>query len=222
MAKRLLRADLHNHTHYSPDSITSPQRLVRECLRRGLDCLAVTEHNTIEGALTVKALAPFQVIVGEEIRTAAGEILGLFLSEEVPPRLSPEETVARIKAQGGLVGVPHPFDRARYALRHDAMLRLVRQIDFIEAFNARIVFPRDNAKARRFAQENGLAMSAASDSHSPWEIGRAYVEIADFQGPESFLAALREGRIVGRLSSPLVHLWTRWASLRRKLGWRPV
>jgi predicted metal-dependent phosphoesterase TrpH len=228
MSTHLLRVDLHSHTYHSPDSIASPEQLVRACLRRGIDCLAVTDHNSIRGALAAREVvsadeaSSIKIIVGEEIRTVAGEIMGLFLTEEVPARLSPEESMRRVKDQGGLVGIPHPFDRLRIALAYEDMLRLLPEIDFIEVFNARIVFLGDNRKAQRFAQEHGLAVSAASDAHSSWEVGRSYVEMADFEGPEEFLASLREGRIVGRLSSPLVHLFTRWAWLRRKLGWRPV
>jgi len=222
MTARLIRADLHSHTFYSPDSITSPQRLVRECQRRGIDCLAVTEHNTIKGALAVQEIAPFPVIVGEEIRSSQGEILGLFLSEEVPPGLPPEETVRRITEQGGLVGIPHPFDRFRSALDYEAMRRLAPRIHFIEVFNARTTFPGDNGRALRYARDNGLPVTAVSDAHSPWEVGRAYVEMPPFDGPDSFLAALRHGHIVGQRSNPLVHLASRWAGLRRRLGWRPV
>jgi len=219
---KLLRADLHSHTYYSPDSVISPQRLVQESLRRGIDCLAVTDHNTIAGALAVKELAPFRVIVGEEVRTAAGEIMGLFLTQEVPRGLSAEETVARIKAQGGLVGVPHPFDRFRQGLGEGVMLRLLPQIDFIEAFNARVMRADATRQAERFARERGLALSAGSDAHSPGEVGIAYAEMAEFDGAQSFLEALRQGRPVGRLSGWWVHLWSRWASLRHRLGWRPA
>ena len=219
--ERVLRADLHTHTYYSPDSILSPRRLVQECRRRGLNCVAVTDHNTIRGALAARELADFRVIIGEEIRSAGGEIMGLFLTEEVPQGLSPDESIERVKEQGGLVGVPHPYDGQRYALRHEDMVRLRDEIDFIEALNARIVFPANNDKARRFADERGLAMSAGSDAHSPWELGRAYVEIAEFNGPQEFLASLRDGRLVGRLSSPLVHLISRYAAVRRWRGWRP-
>ena len=221
-SERLLRADLHTHTYYSPDGITSPRRLVEECRRKGIDCVAVTDHNTIRGAPAVRELADFSVIVGEEIRTAGGEVIGLFLTEEVPRGLSPQETIERVKAQGGLVGIPHPYDRQRGALRHEELSRLVGQIDFIEALNARIIFPDGNGKARQFAQERGLAMSAGSDAHSPWEVGQAYMEMREFDGPQDFLQALREGRPAGRLSSPLVHLLSRYALLRRWLGWRPA
>ena len=219
--ERIRRVDLHSHTRYSPDGITSPRRFVEACRRKGIDCVAVTDHNTIRGALAVQELADFRVIVGEEIRTSAGEVIGLFLTEAVPGGLSPQESIERVKAQGGLVGVPHPYDRLRIALQHEEMLRFLPQLEFIEAFNARIVFPGDNDRARRFAREHGLAMSAGSDAHSPWELGRAYVEMGEFEGPGDFLEALRKGRLVGRLSSPLVHLWSRYSAVRRWLGWRP-
>ncbi len=217
----VLRVDLHSHTHYSPDSIATPRQFVQACRRKGITCLAVTDHNTIRGALAVKELADFRVIVGEEIRTDRGEIIGLFLSQEVPRLLSPEESIERVKAQGGLVGVPHPYDHQRGALRHDDILRLLPQIDFIEVLNARIVFPRDNERARRLAEEHGLAMSAGSDAHWAPELGSVYVEMGEFAEPQEFLQALRQGRLAGRLSSPLVHLISRYAWLRRKLGWRP-
>jgi hypothetical protein len=219
---RLLHADLHSHTHYSPDSIISPRRFVEACRQKGIDCVAVTDHNTIRGALAVRELADFRVIVGEEIRSADGEIIGLFLTEEVPRGLPAEESIERVKGQGGLVGIPHPYDRLRSALRHEEMLRLAERIDFIEALNARIVFPGNNDKARRFAREHGLAISAGSDAHSPRELGRTYVEMREFEGAPDFLEALRGGRLIGKLSSPLVHFWTRYAVLRRKLGWRPA
>jgi predicted metal-dependent phosphoesterase TrpH len=219
----LLKADLHTHTYFSPDSITSPDRYVQTCLERGIKCVAVTDHGSIGGALAVGKLASFRVIIGEEVESSEGEIIGLFLQEEVPAGLSPEETVQRIKEQGGLVCIPHPFDRFRGEhLAEAALMRILPQVDIIEALNARTIFRRDNERAARFAQEHGLAMSAGSDAHSTRELGRACVEMAEFEGPREFLAALREGRIVGRLSSPLVHLYSRWAWLRRRLRWRPT
>ncbi len=218
---RRVRVDLHNHTHYSPDSILSPREFVREARRAGLGCVAVTDHNTIRGALAVRELADFPVIIGEEIRTAEGEIIGLFLEEDVPPDLPARETVERVKAQGGLVGVPHPFDSLRSALREDRLHQLIDEIDFIEALNARMVFSSRNDKARTFALEHGKPVSAGSDAHSALEVARAYVEMPEFEGPTQFLAALGDGRLTGKLSSPLVHLISRYASFRRLLGWRP-
>ena len=219
----MLKADLHTHTCFSPDSLTAPEKYVQTCLGRSINCVAVTDHNDIGGALAVEKLASFRVIIGEEVESSEGEIIGLFLQEGVPAGLSAEETVQRIKRQGGLVCVPHPFDRFRAEhLAEAALMRILPQVDVIEALNARTTFRRDNDHAARFAQEHGLAVSAGSDAHSTRELGRACVEMTEFEGPREFLAALREGRIVGRLSSPLVHLCSRWAWLRRRLGWRPA
>lgn len=218
---KLIRVDLHNHTYYSPDSLLSPSRFVREARRRGLDVIAVTDHNTIRGALAVRELSEQPVIIGEEIKSADGEILGLFLSEEVPKGLAASETIARIKEQGGLVGVPHPFDSLRSALDEDVMLTLIDQIDFVEALNARMVFSGHNDKARDFAAAHALSTTAGSDAHSPWEVARCYVEMPPFEGPRDFIAALRQGRLTGRLSTPFVHLISRYAYLRRALGWKP-
>jgi predicted metal-dependent phosphoesterase TrpH len=219
----LLKADLHTHTYFSPDSITSPDKYVQTCLKRSINCVAVTDHGSIGGALAVEKLASFKVIIGEEVESSEGEIIGLFLQEEVPVGLSAEETVQRIKEQGGLVCIPHPFDRFRGEhLAEAALMRILPQVDIIETLNARTIFRRDNERAARFAQEHGLAMSAGSDAHSTRELGRACVEMPEFDGPRQFLAALKEGRIVGRLSSPLVHLHSRWAWLRRRLCWRPT
>lgn len=220
--ERPLRVDLHNHTYYSPDSILSPERLVREARRRGIDCVAVTDHNTIEGAAVVREMGGLRVIVGEEVRSRDGEILGLFLTEQVPRDLPALETIELIKAQGGLVGVPHPLDHLRSALRYEVMVELIQQIDFIEALNARIVFPSHNRRALELARKHGLAASAGSDAHSPWEVGRAYVEMRDFDGPGDFLEALRSGRLAGSLSSPLVHMISRYAVVKRWLGRNPA
>lgn len=224
---RPIRADLHNHTHFSPDSILSPEELVKRCRKKSINCVAVTDHNTVRGGIEVQRIVEqrriedLRVIVGEEIRSAEGEILGLFLNEDIPPGLSAEDTIQRIREQGGLVGVPHPFDWLRSALDNERMRDLADRIDFIESYNARIVFRHHNGKAGKFAADHGLAVSAASDAHSPWEVGRAYVRMRDFTDAEDFLEALREGRIRGRLSSPLIHLTSRFAVLRRRLGWRP-
>lgn len=222
-----IRADLHNHTHFSPDSILSPEQLVEHCLRRGIHCIAVTDHNTVRGGLEAsrivaeRQIADLRVIVGEEVRSADGEILGLFLTDDVPRGLSGEETIERIKLQGGIVGVPHPFDHLRSALDYRRMVTLVEQIDFIETLNARIVFRSHNRKAQDFALDHGLAGSAASDAHSHWEIGRAYVDMQGFDGPADFVDNLREGKTRGSVSTPLIHMVSRFAVLRRKLGWRP-
>jgi predicted metal-dependent phosphoesterase TrpH len=217
----MLKADLHLHTNFSPDSLITPEGLVTRCLKVGLNCVAVTDHNVLEGALRMQTIAPFRVIIAEEIKTTEGEVIGFFLRERIPPGLSPEETVRRIKEQGGLVGVPHPFDRLRREpLRQAALERVVSQIDIIETFNARVTVGSDNARAAAFAEEHGLACSAGSDAHSLLEVGRACVEMDDFETPQEFLESLRKGKIDGKCSSPLVHVISTWAKLRRRLPLR--
>jgi len=219
---RLIRADLHNHTYYSPDSILSPAQAIERARQAGLDCIAITDHNTVRGGLAARDMADgFQVIVGEEVRTAAGEVLGLFLEEDVPRGLPAHETVALIKAQGGLVGVPHPFDHLRSALGEAEMEELIHEIDFIEALNSRIVFGVHNKLAREFARRHQKPVTAASDAHCAREVGRAFVEMPPFTGRDDFLESLAQSRLVGRLSSPLIHMVSRYATIRHKLGWNP-
>jgi predicted metal-dependent phosphoesterase TrpH len=214
----MLTADLHLHTNASPDSMITPQALVKCCQEKGINCIAVTDHNTMDNVEAVGQIAPFKVIPGEEIKTSEGEIIGYFLSEVVPSRLSPEETVARIKAQGGLVAVPHPFDRLRREPLHEAALRRVLpEIDIIEALNARVTVAGHNRRAASFADEHGLACSAGSDAHSLMEVGTAYVEMEEFDTPEQFLESLREGTLCGGRSVPLVHLISTWAKIRRRV-----
>ena len=144
-----MRADFHMHTYYSRDCATSPEALVARALRMGLGCIAVTDHNTIRGGQAVARIAPFPVIVASEVKTTHGEITGLFLTEEVPRGLSPMETVERIKAQGGLVSIPHPYDSVRTSvLSADAMVEVLPHADIIEAFNARNVFRGADERAR--------------------------------------------------------------------------
>ena len=222
-ALRLLRADLHNHTRWSPDSNMAPATLVRLCPGRGINCLAVTDHNRIDGALEAQALAPpsLRVIVGEEIRTAEGEIIGLFLQEAIPRGLSPEETCERIKAQGGVVYVPHPFDRFRRSpIRRAALDRVRDRIDALEVLNARNLWPGHDAAAEAYAARWAIPGGAGSDAHTPFEVGNAWVEIEDFRSPQEFRAALRHGRVGGRHAGPWVHVITRWVRLRKALAGR--
>jgi predicted metal-dependent phosphoesterase TrpH len=218
-AEATARADLHSHSYFSPDSILSPRDLVRRAREAGLTHIAVTDHNTIRGGLEAREIADgVEVIVGEEVRSADGEILGIFLSEEIPRALPGAETIARIKQQGGIVGVPHPFDHLRLALHEQQIMANIDDIDFIEALNSRIVFPTHNKRALEFARRHALPASAASDAHSPREVGRSYVEMPAFSGRDDFLAALREGRLAGRLSSPFIHLVSRYARVAHRLG----
>jgi predicted metal-dependent phosphoesterase TrpH len=200
----------------------SPEALVRACQRAGLDIIAVTDHHTIRGALAVQEVAPFRVIIGAEFRTADGEIIGLFLEEDVPRGLSARETVKRIKDQGGIVQIPHPFDRFRRKhISYSALLDILPDVDVIEAFNARTTLKSDIMRGVEFIREHRKDHTAlptgVTDAHTAFEIGQAYVEMPTFDGRDDFLDALRHGRIEGRRTTPLIHVATRWTVLMKKL-----
>jgi len=216
----LLKADLHVHTRYSKDSTSPTEKVVQRCIELGINCVAITDHDCIGGALEVKGIAPFKVIVGEEVLTSSGEIIGLFLTEEIPPHLSAKETVARIKSQGGLVCIPHPFDRFRphSRLHRDALERIMPDVDLVEVFNSRTLLKRDIARAVELARSYGLPGTAGSDAHVTQEIGRAYIEIPEFNDAGQFKTALLQGVISGRRTSPLIHLYNVRNRLIKRLG----
>jgi predicted metal-dependent phosphoesterase TrpH len=220
----MLRVDTHIHTHFSPDSATDPAKLVSRCLKTGLNCIAITDHNTIDGALEVQRLAPFSVIVGEEIKSAGGEIIGLFLQEAVPRDLPALETVQRIKEQGGLVAIPHPFDHFRRSvIDPQALQDVLPNVDIVEAFNSRNTFRRDNRTALDLAMKHGLLTSAVSDSHTLMELGRTYVEMPDFDGtPQGFRQSMAQGNLVCHQFTPLIHVLTTFTKGQKRLArlWR--
>ncbi len=215
----MLRGDFHMHTWRSRDCGTPPKSLVKRALKVGLSCIAVTDHNEVDGAFEVRDLAPpeLKVIVAEEIKTPYGEITGFFLRERIPPGLGPVETCRAIKEQGGLVSIPHPYDRVRNSpLDEDQVSGILPYIDIVEVFNARTTLERDNERAKAFATEHGFAMGAGSDAHCTLELGAVAVVMPPFEGPDGFLASLREASITGRRSSPLVHLVSTVNKVRSK------
>jgi predicted metal-dependent phosphoesterase TrpH len=216
MMDKILKADFHIHTKYSMDCNMPLEDIINRCLETEINCIAITDHDAIDGALKMQTLAPFTVIAAEEILTSHGEVIGLFLKEWIPSGLPIEQAIARIKAQGGLVCLPHPFDTFR-GLRLDSkrLEDLVGQIDIIEVFNARSPIPRDSNKARDFARKHDLPGTVGSDAHSPGEIGHTYIEMSAFDGQEDFLKALREGKIHRHRSSPLVHFSGIWAKIKK-------
>jgi predicted metal-dependent phosphoesterase TrpH len=222
-----LRADLHTHSHYSRDSVLSPEAYIRECVRRGITCAAVTDHDAVDGAFYIRDLAarqgaPLKIIVGEEVKTAEGEIIGLFLKELVPRGMSPEDTIRAIHEQGGVATIPHPFDIFRRSvLTHDALERVAGSVDAIEGYNCRNILGRHDAAARQVAAAHGKPISVGSDSHSPWEIGGVSIEIDDFGSPADFIRNLGGGSMTFKRSLPMVHWISTYAKIRWRLGMRP-
>ena len=194
----------------------SLENIISRCLETGISCIAISDHGTIDGALKMQSLAPFPVIAAEEILTPHGEITGMFLQESIPSGLSIEQAISRIKAQGALVCLPHPFDPFR-GLRLDGkkLEDLAEQIDIIEIFNARSPLLLPSTKARAFAKKYGIPGTAGSDAHSLNEIGSTYVEMPEFNNKDNFLQALRKGKISRHRSSLLVHFSSTWTKLKK-------
>jgi predicted metal-dependent phosphoesterase TrpH len=194
-----VRVDLHSHTMWSGDSTTTPEELHEAVVASGIDVLCITDHNAIRGAIEVAATLPCRVVVGEELKTHAGEIIGLFLTERVPIGVQPHDAARLIREQRGVVYIPHPFDPMRRNLDEAAMRQLAEAglIDAIEVLNAKTSLKSLNARAAAFAEAFDLAAGAGSDAHVPLALGAAFVEMPDFDGPTDFLQKLRLGRIVG-------------------------
>ncbi|MDP2931057.1 MAG: PHP domain-containing protein [Chloroflexota bacterium] len=214
----MLKADLHIHTQYSMDCATPLEAIIKRCQALGINCIAIADHGTTEGAFKMQAIAPFKVIIAEEMITPHGEIMGMFLKEEIPSHLSVEETIARIRDQDALVCIPHPFDKIRHsALDDDTLEQIVEEIDVLEVFNSKVIFPRTLARARLFAAKYSLPQSAGSDAHSIYEVGNAYVEMPEFSDKDDFLQALAQGKIYGRRTNPLARFASAWTKLKKGL-----
>ncbi|HEY0443723.1 MAG TPA: PHP domain-containing protein [Candidatus Limnocylindrales bacterium] len=203
--------DLHCHTRASFDSLASPAAVVRAATSRGLTHLAITDHDRLDGALEARDAAGSQltIIVGEEIRTTDGDLIGLFLDTAIPPGLSAIDAIAAVREQGGLVGIPHPFDRFRGSLLRDAgMATLAPLVDWVEAYNARLI-GRGNELAAEFARANSLPGVAVSDAHSVLEVAVAYSAVTgDPSTPEGLLAALATVEVVPGRSSLIARVMT--------------
>ncbi len=215
---RTWKVDLHAHTIYSRDCLTRPEALIERARARGLDKIAITEHNNLTGALVCKALAPELVIVGEEIKTTHGELIAYFVREEVPKGLSPEETIRRLRDQGAVISVPHPLDSLRSsAMGRENVLAIMEQVDALEVRNARCVRARDNLDAAELARAHGKLVTAGSDAHTLAEVGRCYVTMPIFEDtPESFLAALRHAQPQGTESPFWPHFASTYAKWRKR------
>jgi len=208
LAKRpLIDVDLHMHTDHSHDCATPVEVLLASARAQGLGAIAVTDHNEISGALEARAQAEgtgLRVIVGEEVKTAGqGEVIGLFIEEKIPRGLTLAETVAEIKRQGGLVYVPHPFDRMHSVPDYEHLLTILDDVDALEVFNPRVAIGAFNDEAARFAAKYRILAGAGSDSHVAQGLGSARIRMHDFDGPQEFMQSLRDAEIVTGRSSLL-------------------
>jgi len=212
--------DLHCHTSASFDCLAGPADVVRAAATRGLTHLMITDHDRIDGALRARDAAPaaLTVIIGEEVKTADGDLICAFLERAIPPGMSAVETIAAAREQGGLVGVPHPFDRMRGSLLRDTRLEtLATLVDWIEVHNARLV-GNGNERAAEFAREHERFGVAVSDAHSLMEVGVAYTALdGDPSTPAGLLAALASAEIVPGRASLAIRLWTPVAKIVQHL-----
>ena len=200
-SRRAIHCDLHMHTDHSPDCATPVPLLLETARERGLGAIAITDHNEVSGALEARELADgmdgLQVIVAEEVKTAEqGEVIALFIEEKIPRGMSMAETIAEIRRQGGLVYVPHPFDRLHSVPDYEHLLDVVDEIDILEVFNPRIAFSAFNEEAERFAAKYRIVPGAGSDSHVPQGLGSVRIRVSEFEGPEEFLEAMRDADII--------------------------
>ena len=196
----MLRVDLHLHSLYSHDGRSSLEELVKRALECGLDRIALTDHNVVEGALALAQLAPELAIVGEEAKTLEGEVIGLFITERVAPYRTPEEAMDMIHDMGGLTYIPHPLDRNRSHFRAERIVELASRVDILETYNPWCDAAANQA-AVQLAQELGKVAATGSDAHAARELGRSWMEMEEYEGAQDFLDKLRYARHVVTASS---------------------
>jgi predicted metal-dependent phosphoesterase TrpH len=195
-----VRIDLHLHSRYSHDGQSTLQELIDRCADCGLDRIALTDHNTVEGALALAEIAPDLAIVGEEAKTREGEVIGLFITRRIPPYMRAEDVMDMIHEMGGLTYVPHPLDRHRSNFSSERLVELAGRIDIIETYNAWCE-PAENQAAARLAVELEKVSATGSDAHAAGELGRSWMEIEGYTTPQDFLDKLRHARHVVTASS---------------------
>ena len=193
-----LKTVFHVHTDYSDDCENSVDHLLESARRYRIDCLAVTDHDTIEGAqaLAAEAGPELKVIVGQEISTSEGHLIGLFLREPVEPEMSPRQTAEAIKEQGGLIVAPHPFNTLFGCSLREAVYDIIDLLDLVEISNAQNLLPYPNRKAEQLARRFDFPGLVGVDCHHQDSVNSCYQYLAPFDGPASFLAAARQARLV--------------------------
>ena len=217
-------ADLHCHTSASFDSLSKAADVVRVAAERGLTHLAITDHDRIDGALGVRDAAPagLTVIIGQEVRTSAGDLIALFVEQPVPPGLAPAEAARRIRDQGGAVGLAHPYDRFRAGAGRpgweDELELLLPLLDYVETWNARLMIGDGNRRAAQLALAHALPGVAVSDAHTLLEVGVSYTILdGPLDSATELRAALATGRLVTSHGSRLVRLATPLAKVIQRL-----
>ena len=215
----MISVEFHCHTYASKDSLTRPADLIAMARRKGIDRVIVTDHNSIAGAREAYGIDPELVIVGEEIMTTKGEILAAFVKEEVPPDLTPLETINILKEQGAFISVSHPFDELRKGgwMEND-LLEILPLVDAIEVYNSRCMLPRFNRRAELFAKKYNIAGTVGSDAHAAFEVGRSLLLLDQFTGPDEMRKVIRRGIPKVKWSPPWFHLTSRYASMIKKIN----
>ena len=213
-----IRMDLHLHTRGSWDCLSDPEMVLARARTRGIDRIAITDHNSLTVALEMARRHPDEVIPGEEVKTAEGvDVIGLYLSSEIPKGTPAEETCRQIRDQGGVVYLPHPYALGKGGSGQLAET-LARQLDVVEVFNARLRSRERNGRGERLSLRHGLLQGAGSDAHSVGEIGNAWVQLPRHPNePQAFLGALRSATIYGTTAGPHVFLLSNWAKVRKRL-----
>ena len=210
------KVDFHCHTVASKDCLSKPEDVVAAAKKAGLTKLVITDHNSIQGALAARQFAPDFVIVGEEIMTTHGEILAAFVQEEIPAGLHPMKVLEMLRAQNAFISLSHPYDVHRKGHWDPEFLQeMLPFLDAIEGFNSRCVDVAFNQKALKFAASHAMPITVGSDAHSLFEIGRSYLDLPVFETADQLRENIRQANPVTRLSSPLVHLTSRWAVITK-------
>ena len=214
----MLKVEFHCHSIYSKDGMIALDDLLDLAKKRGIDRLAITDHNTTRGAFLAKELDPQRVIVGEEILTTRGELLGYFLQEEIPAGLEPQEALKRLRDQGAFISVSHPFDLQRKGWQMQDLLKIIPYVDAIEVFNSRCLSNLTNQAAANFAAEKKLKGTVGSDAHIPYELGRSTLNLPEFNSAEDLRSVIGQGEPLTRLSPFWVHFGSTFAKFAKKFG----
>jgi len=211
-----MKVELHVHTDYSYDTSSSLSAIIRRCKHKGIDAIGIADHNEIEGALRLAQIAPFRVIIGEEVLTKEGEIIGFFISRHIRPGMSMARTISEIKKQNGIVYLPHPFDTTTRKTAPKAIEKFIGQVDIVEVHNGRTVRQSDNKRAREFAEFARKPMAVGSDAHTVSEIGRNYQKMSKFNSPKSFIKALEKAEQVTSKPFYAAFAATKWSRRKKK------